>query len=161
MRLAAPPEKVVVDADQVLTPEQFYNERLPQVDEARDIVTGEVAAYLTERSSEAVAPTVAALRTRAKEVVDDEMARLERRTPGLADADRAEVQRAVDNANTTVSRAESIRKFTILPSELTEASGHLTPKMSIKRNIIVQDFAPVIDELYATVPTTQGNSLVL
>ena len=34
VRLAAPPEKVVVDADQVLTPEQFFNERLPQVDEA-------------------------------------------------------------------------------------------------------------------------------
>ena len=33
VRLAAPPEKVVVDADQVLTPEQFYAERLPQVGE--------------------------------------------------------------------------------------------------------------------------------
>ncbi|WP_207457799.1 AMP-dependent synthetase/ligase [Herbiconiux sp. SYSU D00978] len=73
----------------------------------------------------------------------------------------AEIQRAIDEANTHVSRAESIRKFQVLETEFTEASGHLTPKMSIKRNIIVQDFAPVIDELYATVPTTQGNSLVL
>lgn len=68
---------------------------VPQVREARDIVTGEVAAYLTERSAEAVAPTVAALRSRAQEVVDIEMARLERRTPALDEGDRAEVQRAV------------------------------------------------------------------
>ncbi|MDQ2661568.1 MAG: AMP-dependent synthetase/ligase, partial [Actinomycetota bacterium] len=53
----------------------------------------------------------------------------------------AEVQRAIDAANENVSRAESIRKFTILPIELTEASGHLTPKLSIKRNVILDDFA--------------------
>jgi long-chain acyl-CoA synthetase len=64
------------------------------------------------------------------------------------DAVRAEVQRAIDTANSHVSRAESIRKFTILPSEWTEASGHLTPKMSIKRNVIVGDFADDIAELY-------------
>ena len=52
----------------------------------------------------------------------------------------AEVQRAIDAANENVSRAESIRKFTILATELTEASGHLTPKMSIKRNVILEDF---------------------
>ncbi len=53
------------------------------------------------------------------------------------DAVRAEIQKAIDRANTSVSRAESIRKFTILPTEWTEASGHLTPKMSIKRNVIL------------------------
>jgi len=61
----------------------------------------------------------------------------------------AEVQAAVDRANARVSRAESIRKFTILPTEFTEGSGHLTPKMSIKRNIIVQDFASEIEAMYA------------
>ncbi|SJN19613.1 Long-chain-fatty-acid--CoA ligase [Microbacterium esteraromaticum] len=61
---------------------------------------------------------------------------------------RDEVQRAVDRANKSVSRAESIRKFTILPSEWTEDSGHLTPKMSIKRNIILKDFAGKISEIY-------------
>ncbi|MFJ4045561.1 AMP-dependent synthetase/ligase [Microbacterium sp. NPDC089987] len=68
---------------------------------------------------------------------------------------RDEVQRAVDRANKTVSRAESIRKFTILPVEWTEASGHLTPKMSIKRNVILDDFADAVGELYdAPVQTT-------
>jgi len=68
---------------------------------------------------------------------------------------REEVQRAVDRANKMVSRAESIRKFTILPVEWTEASGHLTPKMSIKRNVILDDFADAITEIYdAPVQTT-------
>jgi len=60
----------------------------------------------------------------------------------------AEVQRAVDNANTHVSRAESIRKFVILPTEFTEASGHLTPKMSIKRGPILKDYADIVEGMY-------------
>ncbi|MGN6326364.1 AMP-dependent synthetase/ligase [Pseudolysinimonas sp.] len=64
----------------------------------------------------------------------------------------AEVQRAVDRANTHVSRAESIRKFVILPTEFTEASGHLTPKMSIKRGPILKDFADIIEGMYEKTP---------
>ncbi|WP_200826193.1 AMP-dependent synthetase/ligase [Microbacterium timonense] len=75
------------------------------------------------------------------------------------EAVRAEVQRAIDEANKYVSRAESIRKFTILPSEWTEASGHLTPKMSIKRNVILADFAGEIEELYAVPVNTTNVSL--
>ncbi|MCS3444565.1 AMP-dependent synthetase/ligase [Microbacterium phyllosphaerae] len=64
------------------------------------------------------------------------------------DAVRAEIQKAVDAANARVSRAESIRKFTILDSEWTEASGHLTPKLSIKRNVIMSDFADEVAAIY-------------
>jgi len=73
----------------------------------------------------------------------------------------AAVQRAIDEANTKVSRAESIRKFVILDDELTEASGHLTPKLSIKRNVILKDFAETIEGMYlgAGSPETQGMSL--
>jgi long-chain acyl-CoA synthetase len=76
----------------------------------------------------------------------------------LSDAARhpvvlAEVQRAVDTANERVSRAESIRKFHILPVELTEATGHLTPKMSIKRQVILSDFQAEIEALYADAVT--------
>ncbi|NQX06640.1 long-chain fatty acid--CoA ligase [Rathayibacter sp. VKM Ac-2856] len=71
----------------------------------------------------------------------------------------AEVQRAVDAANARVSRAESIRKFVILPTEFTEASGHLTPKMSIKRNVILDDFAQTISSVYSAAPATEGISL--
>jgi long-chain acyl-CoA synthetase len=59
------------------------------------------------------------------------------------------VQAAIDRANERVSRAESIRKFKILPVEWTEASGHLTPKMSIKRHVIEHDFADAIESMYA------------
>ena len=72
---------------------------------------------------------------------------------------RAEIQRAIDRANEGVSRAESIRKFTILDTEWTEASGHLTPKLSIKRNVILKDFADTIEELYATPENTTNISL--
>jgi long-chain acyl-CoA synthetase len=72
---------------------------------------------------------------------------------------RAEVQRAIDIANKHVSRAESIRKFTILPTEWTEASGHLTPKMSIKRHVIMTDFADDVEALYSVPVSTTNVSL--
>jgi len=71
----------------------------------------------------------------------------------------AEVQKAVDAANERVSRAESIRKFTILSTEFTEGSGHLTPKMSIKRGPIMTDFATQVEAMYEQ-PATKGESLV-
>jgi long-chain acyl-CoA synthetase len=66
----------------------------------------------------------------------------------------AEVQKAVDAANKGVSRAESIRKFQILDADLTEDSGHLTPKLSIKRTVILKDFSDIIDEMYAGAPVS-------
>lgn len=61
-----------------------------------------------------------------------------------------EVRSAIQRANKLVSRAESVRKFAILPVEFIEANGHLTPKMSIKRHNILQDFAGEIDDIYAS-----------
>jgi glutamyl-tRNA reductase len=67
----------------------------PQVQEVADLVIAEVAAYLTARAAESVAPTVAALRSRAAEVVALELARLDQRLPGMDDLTRDEVQLAV------------------------------------------------------------------
>jgi len=61
----------------------------------------------------------------------------------------AEIQKSIDKGNALVSRAESIRKFEILPVDLSEASGHLTPKLSIKRSVILKDFSDVIDRIYS------------
>ncbi|MBX3311116.1 MAG: long-chain fatty acid--CoA ligase [Cryobacterium sp.] len=72
----------------------------------------------------------------------------------------AEIQSAIDKANSHVSRAESVRKFVILPHDLTEASGHLTPKLSVKRHVVLSDFADTIDGLYEDAPATQGHSVV-
>jgi long-chain acyl-CoA synthetase len=60
----------------------------------------------------------------------------------------AAVQRAVDEGNTAVSQAESVRRFRILPAQLTEASGHLTPSMKLKRNVVLRDFAEDVEALY-------------
>ncbi|WP_406394366.1 AMP-dependent synthetase/ligase [Streptomyces sp. NBC_00887] len=61
---------------------------------------------------------------------------------------RAALQRAVDEANRLVSRAESIRKFTVLPKDFTEESGHLTPSLKLKRDAITRDFDAEIEDLY-------------
>ncbi|MFD4695340.1 AMP-dependent synthetase/ligase [Streptomyces sp. NPDC058463] len=61
---------------------------------------------------------------------------------------RAALQRAVDEANRLVSRAESIRKFTILAGDFTEQSGHLTPSLKLKRDAITRDFDAEIEDLY-------------
>ena len=72
----------------------------------------------------------------------------------------AEIQRAVDAANATVSRAESIRKFVVLAVDLTEQSGHLTPKMTIKRNVMTADFAADVARMYDSSPATEGQSII-
>ena len=59
------------------------------------------------------------------------------------------VQKAVNVANEAVSNSEAIKKFVILPEDLTIDNGYLTPKMSIRRHLIVQDFANVIEGLYS------------
>jgi len=61
------------------------------------------------------------------------------------------IQTAIDDANKAVSRAESIRKFTILPVDFTIAGGHLTAKMSVKRHVVAQEFASEITALYSSV----------
>jgi long-chain acyl-CoA synthetase len=61
----------------------------------------------------------------------------------------AVIQTAVDEANKAVSRAESIRKFTILPVDFTIAGGHLTAKLSVKRHVVHKEFAAEIAELFA------------
>jgi len=62
---------------------------------------------------------------------------------------RALVQKAVNAANEAVSNSEAIKKFLILPEDLTIDNGYLTPKMSIRRHLIIQDFAGDIESLYA------------
>ena len=62
---------------------------------------------------------------------------------------RAEIQAAIDDANKAVSKAESIRKFTILDTDWTEAGGQITPSLKLKRNVVLKECAGQIDQLYA------------
>jgi long-chain acyl-CoA synthetase len=61
----------------------------------------------------------------------------------------ADVQRAVDDANLAVSRAESIRKFRILDSDFTQEQGHLSAKLGIRRSVLAKEFAGDIEALYS------------
>ncbi|MEV4472697.1 AMP-dependent synthetase/ligase [Nonomuraea salmonea] len=60
----------------------------------------------------------------------------------------AQIQGAVDRANAMVSKAEQIKKFVILDADITEESGHLTPTLKVKRNLVMRDFAGEIEALY-------------
>ncbi len=60
----------------------------------------------------------------------------------------AELQTAVDDANKAVSRAESIRKFVVLPVDFTTDNGYITPSLKVKRAVVANDFAADIEALY-------------
>ena len=60
----------------------------------------------------------------------------------------AVIQTAVDEANKAVSKAESIRKFTILPTDFTIAGGQLTATLSLKRHVIGEQYAAEIAALF-------------
>lgn len=59
------------------------------------------------------------------------------------------IQTAVDDANKAVSKAESIRKFTILDNDFTIAGGQLTAKLSVKRHVVAQQYASEIQALFS------------
>ena len=61
---------------------------------------------------------------------------------------RAELQAAVDEANLSVSKAESIRTFAVLPRDLSIASGELTPTLKVRRMVVAKTYESVIEELY-------------
>lgn len=75
----------------------------------RDLVTAEVAGYLTERRAARIAPTLAALRSSAAKVVDGEMARLDQRLPHLPEDERAEVRHAVQRVVDKLLHTPSVR----------------------------------------------------
>jgi long-chain acyl-CoA synthetase len=64
------------------------------------------------------------------------------------EAIRAEIQKAVDEVNQKFSHAEQIKAFEILDVDLTEASGHLTPSLKIKRAKVLSDFEIQLSRIY-------------
>ncbi|MDO4239204.1 long-chain fatty acid--CoA ligase [Micrococcus sp.] len=60
----------------------------------------------------------------------------------------ASLQEAVDEANETVSRAESIRRIRVLDHVVSEESGHLTQSQKLKRSQLIEDFADEVEALY-------------
>ena len=111
-------------------------ETLPEVQAVRDLVTGEVAAYLASRMVKSVAPTVAALRSRAAAVVASEMERLDHRLPDLDETTRVEIQHVVHRVVEKLLHTPTVRI-----KELT-SDGH------------GEDYAAALRELFDLDPHT-------
>jgi long-chain acyl-CoA synthetase len=61
---------------------------------------------------------------------------------------RADLQAAVDEVNASVSRAEQVKRYAVLPRDLSQDEGELTPTMKLKRAVIYRRYAAEIDALY-------------
>jgi long-chain acyl-CoA synthetase len=61
---------------------------------------------------------------------------------------KALVQQAVDQVNAKVARVEEVKKFTIMPHDLTQETGELTPTMKVKRKVVYDKYASVFDAMY-------------
>jgi long-chain acyl-CoA synthetase len=59
-----------------------------------------------------------------------------------------EIQKQVDKANATVSRAEQIKRFRVIPVELSEDAGEITPSTKVKRHVVVEKYSDDINALY-------------
>jgi long-chain acyl-CoA synthetase len=78
------------------------------------------------------------------------------RLHGLAEGDaagspamREALERAVEDVNRDLGPVEQIKAFTILPRDLTQEEGELTPTLKVKRGAVAEKYAEEIDRLYA------------
>ncbi len=55
----------------------------------------------------------------------------------------------VERANRRYAPVEQVKKFVILPHDLTQETGELTPTLKVKRNVVAAKYADVLDALYA------------
>ena len=62
----------------------------------------------------------------------------------------AELQERIDEANQTVSRAEQIKQFRVIPVELSEDAGEITPSVKVKRHVVMEKYSSEINALYDT-----------
>jgi long-chain acyl-CoA synthetase len=69
---------------------------------------------------------------------------------------RAAIQQGVDGVNRTLASYETIKSFTIVPDDFTEASGELTPSMKVKRKVVTERHRATIDSMYGPSPTAKS-----
>lgn len=105
-------------------------------------------------------PFIAALITLDPDVLPDELERIglpRTLTPKEASIHprvRESIQKFIDEANALVSKAESIREFRIIDKDFTEAEGHLTPSMKVRRKQILADFSSYVEDIYNRTKST-------
>jgi long-chain acyl-CoA synthetase len=66
-----------------------------------------------------------------------------------SEALKSALQKDFDAVNGKLASFERVKRFAVLPQELTEAAGELTPKLSIKRKVVIEKYKGALDELYA------------
>jgi long-chain acyl-CoA synthetase len=67
-----------------------------------------------------------------------------------ADAVRQNIQAHVDRINEKFARVEQVKKIAILPHDLSQEGGELTPTMKVKRNVVAEKYAGEIEALYGS-----------
>ena len=60
-----------------------------------------------------------------------------------------ESQKAIDEVNSAVGPVEQIKRFEILDHDLSQETGELTPSLKVKRNVVKDKFASLVDDVYA------------
>jgi len=65
-----------------------------------------------------------------------------------SDEVRETIQKHVDRVNEKFARVEQVKKFRILPHDLSQEGGELTPTMKVKRNVVAEKYASDIEALY-------------
>ena len=70
---------------------------------------------------------------------------------------KAALQKAVDEVNGKLAPYERVKRFCILPQDLTEAAGELTPKLSVKRKVVIEKYRPAIEALYEAGSAAHGD----
>ena len=63
---------------------------------------------------------------------------------------RAEIQKAIDEVNAHVGPVEQIKRFEILDHDLSQETGELTPTLKVKRNVVHEKYADLVDRIYDT-----------
>jgi long-chain acyl-CoA synthetase len=62
---------------------------------------------------------------------------------------RATIEQHVEKINQKFARVEQVKKIEILPHDLSQEGGELTPTMKVKRAVVAQKYEPEIERLYA------------
>jgi long-subunit acyl-CoA synthetase (AMP-forming) len=106
------------------------------------VVIGDRRKYLTAifaLDSEKVATEAAAAGSAARDS----------KAASECDTFRAYIQKQLDGVNATLARVQTIKKFVLLPEELSIEGGELTPTMKLKRRIVNEKYAAKIESMYA------------
>ena len=62
---------------------------------------------------------------------------------------KAAIEAHVEKINQNFARVEQVKKISILPHDLSQESGELTPTLKVKRAVVAQKHEDAIEQLYA------------